>query len=67
MHSSELNVPDEWMKRYHTTLKKLVQQFNNVPQMATVEQQIDEVSIFVCVSVVVYRCCSNVFRRFYLH
>uniref|UniRef100_A0A7N6B4V2 DZIP3-like HEPN domain-containing protein n=1 Tax=Anabas testudineus TaxID=64144 RepID=A0A7N6B4V2_ANATE len=54
MHSSELNVTDEWMRRYQNSLKKLLQQFNNVPEIETVKQQIDEVSMFACVSVVVH-------------
>lgn len=54
MHSAELSVEDESMTRYKTSLEKLVQQFNNVPQtQTTMKQQIDEVSVFGCVSVVV--------------
>ncbi|KAG8013929.1 protein CXorf38-like protein [Nibea albiflora] len=42
MHSCEFRVKDEWMKHYQTTLKNLVWQFRNQPQMATVGRQIEE-------------------------
>ncbi|XP_062260416.1 uncharacterized protein CXorf38 [Platichthys flesus] len=42
MHSSELRIKDEWIRRYQTTLKHLVRQFSHVPQMAKVGQEIDE-------------------------
>ncbi|XP_019112776.1 uncharacterized protein CXorf38 [Larimichthys crocea] len=42
MHSCEFCVKDEWMKHYQTTLKNLVWQFRNQPQMATVGRQIEE-------------------------
>ncbi|XP_029309510.1 uncharacterized protein CXorf38 isoform X1 [Cottoperca gobio] len=52
MHSCEFRVKDEWMRRYQMALKKVMRQFSNVPQMATVGQQIEEMltvdlSIFV--------------------
>ncbi|XP_037642651.1 uncharacterized protein LOC119498157 [Sebastes umbrosus] len=53
MHSCEFRVKDEWMRHYQTTVKKLVQQFSHVPQMATVGQQIEEmltVDLSICVS-----------------
>ncbi|XP_069367018.1 uncharacterized protein CXorf38 isoform X2 [Paralichthys olivaceus] len=42
MHSCELRMKDEWMRRYQTTLKHFVRQFSHVPQMATVGKEIDE-------------------------
>nr|XP_019956994.1 PREDICTED: uncharacterized protein CXorf38 homolog [Paralichthys olivaceus] len=53
MHSCELRMKDEWMRRYQTTLKHFVRQFSHVPQMATVGKEIDEmltVDLSVCVS-----------------
>ncbi|XP_037642692.1 uncharacterized protein CXorf38 homolog [Sebastes umbrosus] len=53
LHSCEFRVKDEWMRHYQTTVKKLVQQFSHVPQMATVGQQIEEmltVDLSICVS-----------------
>ncbi|XP_069581518.1 uncharacterized protein CXorf38 homolog [Brachyistius frenatus] len=43
MHSCELRMKDNWMRRYETSLKQLVKQFDHVPEMATAEQQIDEI------------------------
>ncbi|XP_030015507.1 uncharacterized protein CXorf38 homolog [Sphaeramia orbicularis] len=42
MHSPDFHVKDEWMKHYTITLRNLLRQFRHVPQMATAEQQIDE-------------------------
>ncbi|XP_073347335.1 uncharacterized protein CXorf38 homolog [Pagrus major] len=53
MHSCEFHVPDEWMRHYQTALKNLLRQFSQVPQMATVGQQIEEmltVDLSICVS-----------------
>ncbi|KAK5859681.1 hypothetical protein PBY51_021215 [Eleginops maclovinus] len=53
MHSCELHVKDEWMRHFQNALKKLMQQFSNVPQMAAVVQQIKEmlsVDLSICVS-----------------
>ncbi|KAM7378903.1 hypothetical protein PAMP_004493 [Pampus punctatissimus] len=41
MHSCDLRVNDDWMRRYQTSLKHLVRQFINIPEMSTVEQQIN--------------------------
>lgn len=51
MHSCELCVTDEWMRQYQTAVKNLVQHLSHIPEMATVGQQIEEVSMFVCVCV----------------
>ena len=59
MHSCELHVTDEWMRHYRTALKKLLQQFSHIPQMATVGPQIEEVSVRVCVCVCV--CVRKLF------
>ncbi|KAF7653661.1 hypothetical protein LDENG_00079970 [Lucifuga dentata] len=53
MHSCELRVNDAWMKHFQVTLEILVKQFNHIPQMATVAQQINEmltVNWSICVS-----------------
>ncbi|XP_035027459.2 uncharacterized protein CXorf38 [Hippoglossus stenolepis] len=42
MHSCELRIKDEWIRRYQKTLKHFVRQFSHVPQMAKVGQEIDE-------------------------
>ncbi|KAM6919076.1 uncharacterized protein CXorf38-like [Xenentodon cancila] len=52
MHSCEFRIKDEWMRHYGTTLKQFVQQFSQVPQMATVEKQIEDilsVDLSICV------------------
>lgn len=61
MHSSEMNVTDEWLGRYQNSLEKLVQQFNDKPQAATLKQEIDNVS--VCVLAVWYLSSSTVFSE----
>lgn len=43
MHSCDFCVTDEWIRHYHATLKHFV---NQVPEMARVGPQIDEVSMF---------------------
>ncbi|XP_036941229.1 uncharacterized protein CXorf38 homolog [Acanthopagrus latus] len=53
MHSCEFHVTDEWMRHYRTALKKLLQQFSHIPQMATVGPQIEEMlnaDLSICVS-----------------
>ncbi|XP_033506388.1 uncharacterized protein CXorf38 homolog [Epinephelus lanceolatus] len=53
MHSCELRVTDEWMRRYQTAVKNLVQQLSHIPEMATVGRQIEEmltVDLSICVS-----------------
>lgn len=47
MHSSEYRVTDDWMQHYWTALNHFVNQFRHVPEMATVGNKIDEVSVFV--------------------
>ncbi|XP_008275924.1 uncharacterized protein CXorf38 homolog [Stegastes partitus] len=42
MHSCDFRVTDEWMRRYRNTMRHFLQQFNDVPRMAAVGQQIDE-------------------------
>ncbi|XP_044225197.1 uncharacterized protein CXorf38 homolog isoform X1 [Thunnus albacares] len=42
MHSCDFRVRDDWMRRYQTSLTHLVRQFSNVPEMAAVEQQIND-------------------------
>ncbi|KAF7223003.1 uncharacterized protein CXorf38 isoform X2 [Nothobranchius furzeri] len=53
MHSCELRVKDDWIRHYWRTLKHFVQQLSDVPQMATVGQQIEDmltVDLSICVS-----------------
>uniref|UniRef100_A0A1A8BT80 Chromosome X open reading frame 38 n=1 Tax=Nothobranchius kadleci TaxID=1051664 RepID=A0A1A8BT80_NOTKA len=53
MHSCELRVKDDWIRHYWSTLKHFVQQLSDVPQMATVGQQIEDmltVDLSICVS-----------------
>ncbi|XP_071763600.1 uncharacterized protein CXorf38 isoform X1 [Centroberyx gerrardi] len=53
MHSCGLSVSDEWMRRFESSLKNLVRQFNHIPEVGTIEQQIDEmlrVDWSICVS-----------------
>ncbi|XP_034411810.1 uncharacterized protein CXorf38-like [Cyclopterus lumpus] len=53
MHSCELRVKDEWMRRYQTSVRKLVRQLSHVPQMAIAGKQIEEmlsVDLSICVS-----------------
>ncbi|XP_053186386.1 uncharacterized protein CXorf38 homolog [Scomber japonicus] len=40
MHS-DMEVTDDWMSHYRTSLTHLVQQFSNVPEMAATKQQIN--------------------------
>lgn len=47
MHSSEYRVTDDWMRHYWTALTHFVNQFRDVPEMATVGDKIDEVSVSV--------------------
>lgn len=54
MHSCELRVKDEWMRRYQVSLKNFVRLFGHVPQMTTVGKQMDEVSVFARLSAVVH-------------
>ncbi|XP_055359772.1 uncharacterized protein CXorf38-like isoform X2 [Betta splendens] len=42
MHSCDLCVKDEWMRRYQTALKSFMQQFSHVSQMTTAAKQIEE-------------------------
>ncbi|XP_070701773.1 uncharacterized protein CXorf38-like [Pempheris klunzingeri] len=42
MHSCELRVKDEWMRRYQMALKNLLRQFSYVPHMDTVGKHIEE-------------------------
>lgn len=42
MHSCDLRVTDAQMNHYHSALKHFVQQFSQVPRMATARQQIEE-------------------------
>ncbi|XP_054889632.1 uncharacterized protein CXorf38-like isoform X2 [Poeciliopsis prolifica] len=41
MHSCELRVKDDWMRRYRWTLRHFVQQLSFVPHMLTVGRQIE--------------------------
>ncbi|XP_061587323.1 uncharacterized protein CXorf38 homolog [Cololabis saira] len=52
MHSCEFRVKDDWMRHYRTTLRQFVQQLSQVPQMATVEKQIEDMlSVDLSISV----------------
>lgn len=47
MHSCDFRVKDDWIKQYYIALKLFVQQLlDDVPSMASVTQQIDNVSLF---------------------
>lgn len=48
MHSCELRVTDEWMRRFQTSVRKLVRQFGDVPQMTRAGKQIEECFLSRC-------------------
>ncbi|XP_047444535.1 uncharacterized protein CXorf38-like [Mugil cephalus] len=53
MHSCEFRVNGEWMRQFQSTVKLFVQQFRQVPEMATVGQQIEKMlalDLSICVS-----------------
>ncbi|XP_014046988.2 uncharacterized protein CXorf38 homolog isoform X1 [Salmo salar] len=42
MHSCEMRVCDQWMRRYQVSIQQLLQQFTHIPEVATAGQQILE-------------------------
>lgn len=53
MHSCEMQVGDEWIRRYAASLQHVLQQLNYVPEAAAATQQIQKtlmVDLSVCVS-----------------
>nr|XP_061795076.1 uncharacterized protein CXorf38 homolog [Nerophis lumbriciformis] len=51
MHSADMHVTDEWMKKFKVTLTRFVQLFDHVPSMAGTEQKLTQmlaVDLSIC-------------------